>query len=119
MIINKNKSGGKYKRSTLEAKFEKIWLELFPELDLVVELCLIPDRKFRSDYTHLASKTTIEIHGGQFQRVSGHSSTSGKVSDSEKQNSLVVLGYRPFILWSSQVKEIEIVKIGEYIHGFN
>jgi very-short-patch-repair endonuclease len=115
MIINEKPSGEKYTRSSLEKAFERIWVWNFPSLDLHVEQKLVPGRQFRCDYAHLPSKTVIEIHGGMFMARGGHSTMSGKASDAEKQNLLVINGYRPFLLWTNQVTPEFVKQIGEFI----
>jgi hypothetical protein len=111
MIINEKKNGTPYARSSLEKQFEWIWLRNFPEIDLVAEAILVPERRFRCDYCHLKSRTVIEIHGSQF----GKSSHKGSVKDADKQNALVLLGYSPFILWTSMVNLENIKMIGGFI----
>jgi very-short-patch-repair endonuclease len=111
VIINCKPDGSTYHRSSLERRFEFIWLHLFPGIDLQVEMKLVPGRLFRSDYCHWETKTVIEINGGQF----GKSSHKGSASDAEKQNSLVRAGYFPYVLWTSQVNPQNIEMIGEFI----
>jgi hypothetical protein len=115
MIINKKPDGSKYDRSILEKRFETIWESFFPDIDLIVEVSLVPQRRFRVDYLHESSRVTIEINGGQFMRQGGHSSSSGKLKDAEKQNLLVVNNYKPFVLWTTAVNSENIKLIGDYI----
>jgi very-short-patch-repair endonuclease len=88
---------------------------MYPDLDLEIERMLIPGRRYRTDYLHVDSKTVIEVHGGEYQQFSGHSTTKGRSEDAKKQNALVVLGYKPFVLHTSMVNCVEIKKIGEAI----
>jgi very-short-patch-repair endonuclease len=117
MIINSKKDGSKYVRSSLESRFEQIWLKAFPTLNLVVESSVIPGRRFRVDYIHLESKVTIEIQGGQFMAVGGHSTGAGKMKDAEKNNLLILNGFKPFVLWTSQVTIANVKPIGDFIIG--
>jgi len=114
MIINKKTNGGKYQRSTLEVKFEKLWQQLAPDLDLVVEQTLIPGTKYRTDYLHEKTKIAIEVHGGQYLKHGGHVG-KGATTDAIKQNNLVQLGYLPFVLWTSMVRKKYIIEIRDYI----
>lgn len=56
------------------------------------------DRKFAFDYSFPAIKIGIEYNGGIFMVKSGHSSVSGLLRDSEKQNLAVTLGWRVLVL---------------------
>lgn len=118
MIINVKPGGGKYNRSSLEKKFEKLWEAAFSDIPLYVEDTNVKGRKFRSDYTHRATKTVIEIHGGQYIGTSGHHGNQAK-KDADKQNLLVAQGYHPFILWTTMVTKANIELIGNYIIANN
>ena len=110
MILNPDKR----KRSSLEKKFEKLWLKKWNSIDLIVEQILVPGRKFRSDYLHQKTKTTIEIHGGTFMPRSGHSHAN-KLDDYEKQNLLLREGYTMLVLGTSQVNDYWVNFIGNYL----
>lgn len=111
-IINRKKDGSKWNRSSLEEKFERIWLKLFPEIDLVVEQYLVEGRRWRWDFYCPAKGVVIEVHGGQFSR-SSHKSKGHK--DALKQNAAVMLGFKPIVLWTSSVNEEEIAVVGDWI----
>lgn len=66
------------------------------------EVCLIPGRKFRTDV--LVGTLAIECDGATW--IGGrHARGYGIESDSEKQNLLVALGYRPMRFTRKQIKE--------------
>lgn len=83
--------------SSLELKFDTLWNQLHPDLDLETEVKLISDRKFRFDYVHSKSKIAIEVNGGIWT-FSGHSSGKGLLRDYEKLNLAQSLGYHVFFL---------------------
>ena len=47
--------------SNLEFRFDNLWNELHPDIELETEVKLIPKRRFRFDYVHLLSKIIIEV----------------------------------------------------------
>lgn len=119
MIINKKKDGTKYKRSPLERQFENLWKSHYPRIDLEVEVCLIPHRRYRCDYVHQGTKTVIEIAGGTYLgSKGGHSSASGIRKDYEKNNLLLLEGYRTFFLGTGQVTLKNVKMIGDFILSF-
>lgn len=66
------------------------------------EALLVPDRRFRTDI--LVDKLAIECDGATW--IGGrHSRGYGIESDSEKQNLLVALGYRPMRVTRKQIKD--------------
>jgi hypothetical protein len=64
------------------------------------ELQFDPVRKWRWDYAIPAEKIAIEFNGGMFMDKSGHSSVSGLLRDSEKQNAGVAQEWRVIVLTS-------------------
>lgn len=116
MIINLKKDGTKYKRSSLERQFENLWKSHYPQIDLEVEARLIPNRQYRCDYVHRESKTVIEIAGGTYLgSKGGHSSASGIRKDYEKNNLLLLEGYRTFFLGTGQITLKNVRMIGEFL----
>lgn len=83
--------------STLELTFDRLWDDLYPDIDLIAEVSLIPGRRFRFDYVHPGAKVAIEING-QIWHKGGHSSGRGLMKDYEKLNLASSLGYCVFQL---------------------
>ena len=48
--------------SKLEELFESEWQLTYPEIQLVPQYKVVPDRKFRIDFAHLPSKLTYHVH---------------------------------------------------------
>lgn len=66
------------------------------------ELCLIPDRKFRTDIL-VAKRLAVEVDGATW--IGGrHARGYGIETDCEKQNLLVTCGYIPMRFTRKQVK---------------
>jgi very-short-patch-repair endonuclease len=66
------------------------------------EVCLVPERKFRTDI--LAGKLAIEVDGATW--IGGrHARGYGIETDCEKQNLLAALGYVPMRFTRKQVKD--------------
>lgn len=84
-----------HSKNDLAGKFLSIW-QLLNGPKLEEEFRFHPERKFRCDFCHLASRTCIEIEGGIFNKRGGHSSVSGILRDIEKYNELSFLGFRLF-----------------------
>ena len=89
-------------KSKLEIEFEDLWLELYPDIDLVSEFKPIPKRRFRADYAHINSKVLIEINGGTWVK-NGHSSGKGIERDYTKNNLCLYYGYVIFQLSSQMI----------------
>jgi very-short-patch-repair endonuclease len=90
--------------SSLERKFEYLWEELYPEIDLYTELSLIPKRKFRFDFVNKEAKVAVELNG-QIWSKGGHSSGTGLMRDYEKTNLAQALGYVCFQLSNDMINE--------------
>jgi hypothetical protein len=101
------------KMSTLERKFAERWAEIDgPPLER--ELKLIPGRQFRFDFTHLASKVTIEIqgsvyHGGRHVRGEGYRSDRIKRDMAEDE------GFKVYELTSKCLTRAMLEKIAAKI----
>ncbi len=100
--------------SSLECKFETLWIELYPDIDLETEVRLIPKRKFRFDYVHFDSKVAIEING-QIWHQGGHSSGTGLQRDYEKLNLAQSSGYKVFQLSKEMINSEWLTLIGDTI----
>jgi very-short-patch-repair endonuclease len=100
--------------SHLELRFDRLWEELFPDIDLEAEVCLVPGRRFRYDYVHFEAKVAIEING-QIWRKGGHSSGKGLKRDYEKSNLAQLLGYCVFQLSEDMIEESWLNKIATKI----
>lgn len=67
------------------------------------EVQLIPERKFRTDIV-VYPRIAVECDGGTWNG-GRHSTGSGIETDSEKQNLLVIFGYRPMRVTKQQIKD--------------
>jgi len=103
-------------KSELEIAFEALWLELYPDIDLVSEFKPIPKRRFRADYAHINSKVLIEINGGTWVK-NGHSSGKGIERDYTKTNLCILHGYVTFQLSSQMIIKEWLDIIVETIKG--
>lgn len=79
--------------------------------------CLIPGRKFRSDYVWEDFRVTLECHGvrngGDGHWKGRHTSIRGFSGDIEKQNLLQILGWRTLVVLGHELataKTIEMLK---------
>ena len=90
--------------SLLEQKFDFLWEQLFPEIDLDTEVRLIEGRRFKYDYVSIAGSCCVEING-QIWQVGGHSTGKGLMRDYEKLNLAQSLGYCVFQLSSEMITE--------------
>jgi len=100
--------------SELEKRFEDLWLEIYPDIDLEAEFKLIPKRKYRFDFVNQEAKVAIEING-QIWVMGGHNSGKGLLRDYEKNNLAIAQGYVVFMLSSEMITEEWIRLIGETI----
>ncbi len=88
------KTGKPYSKP--EAKFALIWRALGgPELTR--EHRFHPERRWRLDFAHLASRVAIEIEGGVWSG-GRHTRGGGFIADCEKYNTAQRLGWRVFRL---------------------
>jgi very-short-patch-repair endonuclease len=99
--------------SKLGIKFKRIWNELGGP-DLTPELRFHPDRMFRFDFAHEPTRTAIEIDGGLFIR-GRHQRPSGVLSDNEKINSALTMGWHVFRLTSKTITVDELTRIIQHI----
>ena len=97
-------------KSKPEAKFAFYWRGLEgPEL--IREHRFHPTRKWRFYFAHLASRVAIEIEGGVWSG-GRHTRGAGFVTDCEKYNAALALGWRVFrlptpmigVAWLEEIK---------------
>lgn len=99
--------------SVLEIKFLDLWKNLGgPELKR--EHRFHPERKWRLDFFHEASKTAIEIDGGIWVK-SGHSSGHGIMRDMEKANELTFMEHHLFRLCDKTITADNLKRIISFI----
>ena len=89
--------------SRIEAKFALYWRSLGgPELER--ELRFHPERKWRADFAHIASRTLIEIEGGILVEGGGrHNRAAGFIADAEKYLEAFLAGWTVVRLTSAQI----------------
>ena len=74
---------------------------------------IIPDRRFRWDFTWPDRKLAVEIQGSTWVPNTGHTSGTGLARDYEKNNEAVLQGYRCLYFTSDMVKSGVAVSILE------
>jgi very-short-patch-repair endonuclease len=92
------------KLSALESKFEAMWIDLFPHIDLVRQYRFHPVRRWRFDYASPDHRVAIEIQGGIWTN-GRHSRGSGQVQEFEKMNAAAHLGWRVFFLHAGTIND--------------
>lgn len=90
------------KLSCLEKSFYDVWSQLYPEIELVTQHRIIPNRQYRFDFAHIDSKVAIEIQGGIWIK-SGHTSGRGLRNSYEKLNLAHCRGWVVFQLSSDMI----------------
>ena len=99
--------------SPLAAQFEAMWRQLGgPVLD--TEVRFHPDRRWRFDYCHLATRTAIELEGGAYSR-GRHIRGAGFIEDCHKYNAAARLGYTVFRIATGMVQPDTLSEIIEHI----
>ena len=95
--------------SRLEAKFALFWRGLGgPELKR--EFVFHPERKWRADFAHLASRTLIEVEGGIY--IQGrHNRAAGFIADAEKYLEAFLAGWNVVRLTGPQITAPNIERI--------
>lgn len=96
--------------SKLEELFESEWQLTYPEIQLVPQYKVVPDRKFRIDFAHLPSKTGIEVQGGRWIK-GGHTSGNGMFTDCEKSLLCAEIGWLIIPIVDKMISEEYIEKI--------
>ena len=99
--------------SRLEAKFALYWGSLGgPELER--EFRFHPERKWRADFAHIASRTLIEIEGGIY--IQGrHNRPQGFAADAEKYLEAALAGWRVLRLTELQITAPTVERIVGFI----
>lgn len=89
--------------SYLQQRFAIAWIDQFPEIDLHAEYRFaLPERRFRFDFAHLASRTAIEIQGGNYGG-GRHVRPKSLEREYEKLNIAADRGWRVFFLHTRNV----------------
>ena len=91
------------KASELEIAFGRLWVELYPDIDLEVEQRLIPKRRFRFDFCHRPSRVAIEIQG----YGPGHYSKRGVDRDNEKARLAAAEGWLVLAVETEKVNDAD------------
>ena len=91
--------------SSLEVAFINTWNLLYRDIKWEREIVLIPDRKFRFDFVHIASRVAVEVSGGIYQHM-GHSTGKGLERDYEKLNLAMAEGWMVFQLSSNMINPL-------------
>ena len=101
--------------SKLESKFLFLWrVAQGPPLER--EVRFHPERKWRADFAHVASRTLIEIEGGIFMAKGGrHTRGAGYAKDAEKYLEAVLAGWTVIRLTERQLEIGTIERIGAFI----
>ena len=95
--------------SRLEERFQRLWAEAGgPPLER--EFRFHPERRWRSDFAHLPSRSLIEIEGGIWI-LGRHNRASGFNADLEKYLEANLDGWRVFRLGSEQITFPVIVRL--------
>ena len=76
--------------SKLEDLFAQLWVEKYPNINLISQYKLIPNRQFLADFAYLESKVAIEIQGGWIK--GGHTTGRELLADCEKSVLAASLG---------------------------
>jgi len=80
------------RRSSLEIEFE-LQMRADKIHEYVIEYMFHPVRKWRFDYAWPEIKFALEIEGGSWLKTSGHTSGIGFLSDCEKYDEAMRLGW--------------------------
>ena len=111
--------------SSAEMDFAQQWVDLFPSVDLVTQVKLIPKRRFRFDFAHFPSQTAIEINGAVYgvrgkdgrRRPGGHGSGPGLLRDYEKSRLAALQGWLTVFLAPQQITEESLRHIAAIIEA--
>ena len=101
--MSRIRSRSRTRSSRLEAKFDFYWRGLGgPELKR--EFVFHPERKWRSDFAHVESRTLIEIEGGVYINGGGrHNRPAGFIADAEKYLEAFLAGWSVVRLTQKQI----------------
>jgi hypothetical protein len=89
--------------SHLETQFANIWQQQYPQLSLIAEHAPARPRRYRIDFADPSRKIGIEVQGGIWQNLGGHSGGAGVTGDIEKFCFLAAIGWRIFPLASKHL----------------
>ena len=111
--------------SKSELEFAQLWVSLFPSVDLVTQVKIIPNRRFRFDFAHFPSQTAIEINGAVYgvkdesgrRRPGGHGSGPGLLKDYEKSRLAALQGWLTIPLAPQQITEESLRHIAAIIEA--
>jgi very-short-patch-repair endonuclease len=102
--------------SKLESRFLFLWRVAQGPL-LEREFRFHPERKWRADFAHMASRTLIEIEGGIFLPGGGrHNRGGGYAKDAEKYLEAVLAGWTVIRLTRAQIDLDFIERIVAWIN---
>lgn len=90
-----------------EVRFARLWVELYPEIDLYTQYKFHPKRRFKLDFFEPRSKTGIEVNGGTFSQM-GHSTGTGISRDYEKVRLAAECGIQVVSIPAHQVEEADL-----------
>lgn len=90
-------------RSKLERELEDQIKEHDLHSGMVTEHVFHPTRKWRMDFAWCREKIYCEVQGGIFLR-GRHSRPQGQLSDMEKFSEASILGWRPILVSSVEIK---------------
>lgn len=108
-----NKEWRSADREALERAFDTIWMQLGGQPnDWARSTRFDPERDWEIDRYNETLRIGVEIHGGQYQSVSGHKNPGGLRRDYQKSNRCRVLEIDLFQLSTDMVNanEIQIIR---------
>lgn len=114
--IKAKRTRKKAERSKLEENFLYVWTYGINGPDLVEEHRFAPDRKWRFDFAHLASKVAVEIEG-LCRGHSRHTTHGGYRNDCAKYNRATALGWRVFRITGEMITVAQLEEIKSTIGG--
>jgi very-short-patch-repair endonuclease len=86
--------------------------------DLAREYRFHAERKWRSDFVHLASRTLIEIEGGIYVAGGGrHNRGAGFIADTEKYFEAFLSGWNVVRLTDAQITAPNVERLIQRIQG--
>lgn len=91
-----NKSLAQLAREAAAEKWERLFAFHWADRggpELAAQQRLVPNRDFRFDFAHAASRTAVELDGGTFGGRSRHNSGAGIEAAYEKANAAQRLGW--------------------------
>ncbi len=96
----------------LERQFDDIWLHVGGAHDFwEVGVLFDTERGWHLDRYNAGQRIGVEIHGGQFMKVSGHSSVKGQQRDWEKLNRCNELGITLWAFTTAMVNAEQVERL--------